>query len=72
MKKAQITRSWVVYPPNYEPGSGKYRTVAFLRRAWAIANAMGVGSEVWLRVNKTFRDGSEESTFGGVIYEVMP
>lgn len=50
-KKVQITRSWIVYPPNYKPGDG-YKKVRFLKRAWNIACAMGKGAQVHSHIKK--------------------
>lgn len=44
MKPASRTLSYVVYTPNYVPGSGDYRRVGQLAEAYALARKWGVGS----------------------------
>lgn len=68
MKKAQIKRSWVVYPPNYVPGDG-YHKIRFLEKAWNKACSLGVGSALYETVEQTRKDGSI-SIKTGEIYEV--
>lgn len=70
-KAAQITKSYVVYGPNYSPNSGQgpfyYR---FLDKAWKRACALGKGSHVsqWIEVHH--RDGGGYGEGGGVYWEV--
>ena len=70
-KAAQITKSWVVYGPDYLPGSGKgpfyYR---FLKDAWNKAKSLGAGSECVQSLQVRRRDGSGTRTSGDVVYEV--
>lgn len=69
MKKAQIKRSWIVYPPHYRPGDG-YFEVPFLKDAWNKACSLGVGAEVELIVDKTYRNGNAKWSNGNEIYVV--
>ncbi|WP_391560676.1 hypothetical protein [Robertmurraya sp.] len=70
-KAAQITKSWIVYGPNYSPSSGLgpfyYR---FLRDAWNKAKSLGEGAECVQNLKVRNRDGSGTWTSGGVVYEI--
>jgi hypothetical protein len=68
-KKAQIKRSWIVYPPNYIPGDG-YFSIPFLKNAWNKACELGEGSELYERVHKKYRNGAA-SYSTGTIYTVV-
>lgn len=69
-KAAQITKSWVVYGPDYSPSSGKgpfyYR---FLKDAWNKAKSLGEGAECVQSLQVRHRDGSGTWT-SDVVYEV--
>lgn len=62
MKAVQITKSWIVYPPNYKPGDG-YTEHRFLRKAWRHACQLGVGADLHLVVRRKGRKGTSSSTF---------
>lgn len=64
-KKAQITRSWIVYPPNYLPGAG-YFYIPFLKDAWNKACSLGEGAELVERVEQVYRDGAWSSCCGKI------
>jgi len=64
-KKAQITRSWITYPPHYEPGDG-YTQHRFLKDAWNKACSLGEGAECWEKIRKCFRDGSRHISTGKI------
>ena len=70
-KASQITKSYVVYGPNYTPSSGKgpfyYR---FLKKAWNRAVQLGIGACVEQSVRVDHRDGSSTWTGGDVYWEV--
>lgn len=68
-KAAQITKSYVVYPPNYNGTFGPFY-YRFLDKAWNRACALGVGSEVsqWIHVRR--RDGSGCGSSGEVYWQV--
>jgi len=70
-KAAQITKSYVVYAPDYTPSSGKgpfyYR---FLKKAWNRATQLGKGAIVKQSLKITRRDGSSTWTGGNVYWEV--
>lgn len=70
-KAAQITKSWVVYGPNYSPSSGKgpfyFR---FLKDAWNKAKSLGVGAECEQSLKVIRKDGSGTWSSGDVIYQV--
>ena len=70
-KAAQITISWVVYPPNYSHKNTKgpfyYR---FLKDAWNKATSLGAGAECVQSLQVRHKDGSGTWTSGGVVYEV--
>ena len=68
MKPAGITRSWIVYPPNYQPGDG-YKHFKTLKKAWNVAVSMGVGSECHLVVEHWNKKYST-SSFGHCVYVV--
>lgn len=68
MKKAQIKRSWVVYPPDYLPGDGYFK-IPFLKDAWNKACELGEGSELHEKVHKKYRNGNG-SISTGTIYIV--
>lgn len=68
MKVAQIKKSWIVYPPNYEPGD-EYFKVPFLKDAWNKACSLGVGAKCKLVEEHNKRGWSSYET-GGVIYIV--
>ena len=72
-KAAQITKSWVVYPPNYSHKSSigpfNYR---FLKDAWNKAKSLGVGAECVQSLQVSHKDGGGTWTSGDVIYEVTP
>lgn len=69
MKKAQIKRSWVVYPPNYTPGDGYFK-IPFLKDAWNKACSLGLGAECWSSIDISRRDGSGCHKTGDKIYVV--
>lgn len=69
MKTVQIKTSWLVYPPNYEPGDG-YKKVNFLKKAWNIACSMGIGAEVHSFTEKVYKDGSRRMWWNDRIYVV--
>lgn len=65
MKKAQITRRWVVYPPNYNwRNNDKFYHVPFLKDACNKACSLGEGAEVCERVEQVYRDGAWSSSGG--------
>lgn len=70
-KAAQITKSWVVYGPEYSPSSDKgpfsYR---FLKDAQKKAESLGKGAECVQSLKVRRRDGSCTWTTG-VVYEVV-
>lgn len=70
-KAAQITKSWVVYGPDYSPSSGLgpfyFR---FLKDAWKKALSLGEGAETVQSSKVSHRDGSSTWTSGDVVYEV--
>lgn len=71
-KAAQITKSWVVYGPNYSPSSGLgpfyFR---FLKDAWNKAKSLGEGAVTVQSLKVSKRDGSSRWTGGDVEYEVV-
>lgn len=70
MKKAQITRSWIVYKPDYDYKKGDLPIyVPFLKDAWNKACSLGEGAEVVERVEQVYRDGAWSSS-GGRSYTV--
>lgn len=69
MKKAQIKRSWVVYPPNYKPGDGYFK-IPFLKDAWNKACSLGEGSYIRLDIEKIYRNGNSRWTSGSLHYIV--
>ncbi len=70
MRKAQIKRSWIVYPPDYCWKSGdKYYYVPFLKDAWNKACSLGIGAECCERIEQVYGDGSA-SWRGGKLYVV--
>jgi len=68
-KAAQITKSWIVYPPNYKPGDG-YKYYRNLNKAWRYACNLGVGAEVTQEIQVRHKDGSGTWTSGDVYYVV--
>ena len=68
-KKAQIKRSWIVYPPNYFPGAG-YFSIPFLKNAWNKACELGEGASLFEKVDKTYRNGNTMHSTG-TIYTVV-
>lgn len=69
MKPAEVTRSWIVYPPNYVPGHG-YTEMRFLKDAWNKACSLGEGAVVISQIHKrNYRKGLS-SWETGVWYEV--
>ena len=69
-KKAQIKRSWIVYPPNYSwQQNDPYYYIPFLKDAWNKACSLGKGAEVVERIEQTYRDGARSSS-GGRSYTV--
>lgn len=46
MKPAQLTITYVVYPPDYKPGDG-YRKADTLKLARRLAVRYGIGAEIW-------------------------
>ena len=70
-KAAQITKSWVVYPPNYSHKDGKGPLYfRFLKDAWNKAKSLGKCAECVQSLKVSHRDGSSTWTSGGVVYEV--
>lgn len=68
MKVAQIKKSWIVYPPNYEPGD-EYFKIPFLKDARIKALSLGVGADVW-SVHRIEKRGSSSYQIGKVKYVV--
>lgn len=70
MKRAQIKKSWVVYPPNYFPGHDFFKK-AFLKDARNKALSLGKGAKIVSCVDKVNRFGLKCShTFGAIEFEV--
>lgn len=69
-KAAQITKSWLVYPPNYDHNVNQVYEYQNLNKAWRRACALGVGSEVVSYFSKRRRDNSSYSSSGDIVYEV--
>lgn len=70
-KAAQITKSYIVYGPNYEhsgdQGPFYYR---FLAKAWRKACALGAGSVVSQELRLSHRNSSSTWTGGEIYWEV--
>jgi len=57
MKKAQIKRSWVVYPPNYSwQNNDEFYYIPFLKDAWNKACSLGEGAEVVEQIEHVHKD----------------
>lgn len=70
-KAAQITKSWTVYPANYDPEKGDYPlSYRFLKDAWNKAKSLGKGAECVQNLKIRHKDGGGEWTSGDVVYEV--
>lgn len=68
-KAAQITKSWIVYPPKDHPE--KYcKFYGNLNKAWRYACSLGIGSEVIQQLQIRRKDGSATWTSGDVFYIV--
>lgn len=71
-KAAQITKSYVVYGPDYKPSSGKgpfyFR---FLKDAWNKALSLGRGAKVIQELKVSKRSGRSIWSGGDVEYEVV-
>jgi len=70
MKKAQIKRSWVVYPPDYVAGSGEFFKIPFLKDAWNKACVLGAGSVVIGEKYQINNHGDWTDTWNDISYEV--
>lgn len=68
-KAAQITKSYVVYPPNYDGKVGPFN-YRFLDKAWKRACTLGIGSEVTQSVEVRRKDGSGCWTTSDFYWEV--
>lgn len=55
--RTQIKISWIVYPPNYEPGDG-FTHVPFLKDAWNKACSLGEGASLSRLREVKRKDGS--------------
>lgn len=68
-RKAQKTRSWAVYGPDYQAG-GEFIHVPFLKDAWNKACALGSGSMVIGQLYKINNHGQWTDCWNDISYEV--